>query len=432
MATGHTVSLDVGVSRTDLPRGPQVWSESVPGARSLALGVWVGSGSAHEPDGLQGIAHLLEHMVFKATERRSAREIAIAIEGLGGSLDAYTSREHTLYQARVLGEHLETAVDVLTDLVFHPLLRQEDLELERNVILEEIAAVEDTPDDWIFDWHARALWGEHPYGRPILGGRETVRAIGREDLARWWAAAYRPSRCVVTAAGCVEPEALVEAVARAFPRAEGPAAPGAEVLAPEGPGGPRDGAVERETSQMHLCLGARAFAHTDLRRPALEVLTTVLGGGMSSRLFQTVREELGLAYAVYAFHSLYRRGGQLGVYAGTEPAKAGRALEAVLAEIGRLASEPVPEAELAAAKNQVKGHRLLALESTTARMVRLAQFPLFDEPYETVEDSLARTEGVPAAEVQAVGAELLAPERLTVVRLGPPERARPVLKTLPA
>ncbi len=153
---------------------------------------------------------------------------------------------------------------------------------------------------------------------------------------------------------------------------------------------------------------------------------------MSSRLFQTVREELGLAYAVYAFHSLYRRGGQLGVYAGTEPAKAGRALEAVLAEIGRLASEPVPEAELAAAKNQVKGHRLLALESTTARMVRLAQFPLFDEPYETVEDSLARTEGVPAAEVQAVGAELLAPERLTVVRLGPPERARPVLKTLPA
>jgi predicted Zn-dependent peptidase len=421
-AVGRTVPLDTAVVQTTLPGGPVVLSETVPHARSVAVGVWVRWGAAHEPADRAGAAHFLEHVVFKGTERRSAREIAAAIEGLGGSLDAYTAREHTLYQARVLGEHLGVAVDVLADLVFHPRIRPEDVELERGVILEEIAGVEDTPEDWVFDLHAEALWGGHPYGRPILGTRESVRGIGPDDLAALWAEAYRATRCVVTAAGRVEHEALLEEVARRFPQERDPAAVPA-TPAPDGRPA-RERRVVRDTAQVHLCAGARAFPYGDARRYALEVATTALGGGMSSRLFQRVREELGLAYAVYAFESLYRAGGIAGVYAGTHPAHADRTLATIAEELDRARCEPWPEAELEAARRQVTGRVRLALESVEARMHRLARFPLYDEPYVSVEDELARIEAVGAEDVRAVCEEVLAPERWTVARLGP-ESANP-------
>lgn len=422
MATvlGETVSLDAGVARTEGPGGTLILSETMPGARSVAVGLWVKWGAAHEPPALQGVAHLLEHMVFKATERRTAHAIAAAIEGLGGHLDAYTSREHTLYQARVPAEHLPIAVDVLADLVFHPRHDAADLELERKVVLEEIAGVEDTPDDWIFDLHARALWGEHPYGSPILGSRETVTALERDVLAQTWAAAYRPSRCALIAAGRLEHEALVDEAVRRWP-AENDRVPEAEVALPRARP-PTAQQVERETAQMHLCLGVPTFADDDPRKPALEVALAALGGGMSSRLFQRVREELGLAYAIYAFHSFYRRGGVAGVYAGTQPATAAQTVETIEQELRRLGTYGLPGAELQATKNQVKGMRLLALESTTARMYRLAHPVLYDEPYETIDAELARIDAVGADEVGALCADALAPERWTRVSLGP---ARP-------
>lgn len=397
----------------------------------MALGVWVRWGSAHEPREFEGIAHLLEHMVFKGTERRSAHQIAAEIEGLGGSLDGYTSREHTLYQARVLGEHLGVAVEVLADLVFHPRLRSEDLDLERRVILDEIAGVEDTPDDWIFDLHAQALWGEHPYGSPILGTRETLGTIGRKDLVRVWERVYRPSRCVVSAAGQVDHDELVGVVERAFPRDDEPSPADADGPPPR----PRSGGVEnveRDTAQVHLCLGAQTFPHADARRHALEVASVALGGGMSSRLFQRVREELGLAYSVYAYHALYRGAGQVGVYAGTHPSAAERTLGEIVAELRRMGREPLSTRELEAVKNQVNGQRMLALESTTARMICLALFPLYGEPYETIAEGLARTEAVGADELRTVCEEFLAPERLTVLTLGPSGKSHPVFNVLPA
>lgn len=420
MATAleRSLQLDAGTFRTDLPGGPVVLTESVPGMRSVSIAVFVQVGAAHDAPGLGGIAHLLEHMVFKGTERRSAEALARAIEGLGGSIDAYTTREHTVYQARVLGEHLGVAVDVLADLVFHPLLRSEDLELERNVVLEEIAGVEDTPEDWIFDVYSRTLWGEHPYGRPVLGTRESVAAIAREDLRALWERAYRPARCAVVAAGQLEHEAVLEAVSRFFPRNDSTTP--FEDIAPAEDATPREEWVERETAQMHLCLGTRAFPHRDRRRHALEITTLALGGGMSSRLFQRVREELGLAYTIFTFQSLYRRGGQVGVYAATHPSTAARTLAEVRRELGRAGGEPFSAEELEAAKGQWKGQQRLALESTMARAYRIAQFVLYDEPYESLEESLARADAVSADEVRAVCEEFLAPDRLTIVRVGSP------------
>lgn len=422
-AVGRTHELDDGVVRTEGPGGSVLLSETIPGARSATVGVWVKWGSAHEPARRQGIAHLLEHMVFKGTERRAAREIAAAIEGLGGNLDACTGREQTLYQARVPAEHLGVAVDVLADLVFRPLLRAEDLELERKVVLEEIAGVEDTPDDLIFDLHTRAVFGDHPYGSPILGRRETVRAVGRGDLVETWAEAYRPGRCLVVAAGRLEHEALVEEVTGAFPEDGGPPPTAAEVAAPPAGARAREERLARETAQVHLCVGGPTAPDADPRRPALEVALAALGGGMSSRLFQRVREELGLAYAIYSYHSFYRRGGHAGVYAGTQSETADRTLDAIREELARMAAEPLPAAELAATRNQLKGQRLLALESTTARMYRLAHHWLYDEPYESIDDALARIDAVDAEQVRAVCETFLAPDALTVVRLGPTDSA---------
>lgn len=416
-ALGRSLQLDVGTFRTDLPGAPIVLTESVPAARSVSVAVFVRLGAVHDPPGLAGLAHFLEHMVFKGTELRSAVELARAIEGLGGSLDAYTAREYTAYQARVLGQHVGVAIDVLADLVLHPLLRSDDVELERNVVLEEIAGVEDVPDDWVFDLYSGALWGEHPYGRPVLGRRETVRAIAREDLAALLERGYRPSRCVVAAAGQLEHEAVLEAVARFFAANDSGTAP-EDVAPPDAAATPREEWVERETAQMHLCLGTRAFPHRDRRRHALEIASSALGGGMSSRLFQRVREELGLAYAIYSFHALYRRGGQVGVYAATHPSTADRMLDEVRAELARAGSEPLPAEELEAAREQWKGQQLLALESTMARAYRIAHFVLYDEPYEPLEESLGRIDAVTADQVRSVCREFLAPDRCTVVRLG--------------
>jgi predicted Zn-dependent peptidase len=404
--------------RAELGDGLEVLTEEVPGVRSAAVGVWVRFGSAHERRSEMGLAHLLEHMVFKGTRRRTAREVALVLERLGGSLDAYTTREHTSYQARVLDEDVGTALDVLADLVLDPLLRIEDLELERNVVLEEIATVDDTPDDLVFDLHAEALWGDHPYGYTILGTPTTVSALSAADLRRVHDAHYRSASLVIAAAGNVRHEAVVDRIQSLF---EGRAGGGSLPVALPAPATqpPREVRVARPSAQSHIVLGTQTFGHGDPRRYALVLLSSAFGGGMSSRLFQRVREELGLAYAIYAFQSFYRDAGVSGVYVGTRHDSAEQADAVIREEMARLAREGLTADELDDTKGQVKGQMVLALESSGARLHRLAGCALYDEPYLGLDELVARVDAVTRDDVAAVAAEYFDPARQVVVRLGP-------------
>jgi predicted Zn-dependent peptidase len=412
-----TVQLDERVFRTGLKGGPLVLSENIPGVRSVAVGVWIRWGASHDPDEKMGGSHLLEHMIFKGTETRSAREIALGIEGIGGALDAYTSREHTACHARVLDEHLPIAVDILTDLMFRPLLRESDLEVERNVILEEIAGVLDAPEELVFDLHARSLWGEHPYGYPVLGTKDTVKAMTRDDVLALWRASYKPASCVVASAGSVQHEEFLDLIHQYFPTDAGRAvAP--NLRKPSG-AEPSQDIHERESAQVHTCVGATTFPRSDPRRYASILVSTALGGGMSSRLFQRVREELGLAYTVYSFQSFYALGGLAGVYMATRPDTADQAVEEVCAELGSLAGSGLDRDELNSVKNQTKGQVILSLESTSARLQRLAGIALYDEPYLTLDEICARIDAVTEHTVAEVCREYYAPDRQTIVRLGP-------------
>ena len=419
-ANGATVQLDERTYQTRLAGGPLVLSEQVPGVRSVAVGLWMRWGASHDSPEQMGAAHLLEHMIFKGTERRSARQIALEIESIGGAIDAYTTREHTACHAHVLDEHLPIAVDVLADVVYGPLLRAEDLDVERNVILEEIAGVEDTPEELVFDLHARTLWGDHPYGSPVLGSAETVKAIASSDLQALWEKAYRPETCVVAAAGNLRHEEFLELLQRYLPHGRGrtdfPTVADPERLAP------KDEHVPRDSAQVHICVGSPTFARSDPRRYTSILVSTALGGGMSSRLFQRLREELGLAYIIYSYQSFYARGGLSGVYMATRPDTSVQAVEAVRGELGALAESGLSEGELAAVKNQTKGQVVLSLESTSARLHRLAGVAVYQEPYLALDEICARIDAVSEEEVATLCREFYAPDRQAVVRLGPQNR----------
>jgi predicted Zn-dependent peptidase len=414
----ETVKLDEGLYRTTAENGVTVLSESRPGVRSVAVGMWVRTASAHEERAKMGVSHLLEHMVFKGTERRTAREIALELEVRGGALDAFTSRDHTSYQARVLDEDLPRALDVLTDLVRRPALREADLALERRVVLEEINTVEDTPDDLVFDLHAATLWPEHPYGYSILGTRETVGGLQGDDLRALHQRAYHPRHVVIAAVGSLHHDVLLKLLARCgwFTFEGGPApVPVATVPA----GTPRERRVRRDSAQVHIVSGRDTFSYGDPRRYALMLLNTVLGGGMSSRLFQRVREELGLAYAIYTFQSFYQHAGITGVYVGTHPSTAEQAADTIRTELARLAAEGLDAATLAEAAQQLKGQVTLSLESPVARMHRLATLALHLEPYRTIDQVLADIDHVQIDDAKAVAETYFAPDQHAVVWLGP-------------
>ncbi len=417
MARGDTPAD--GFRRTVLPNGLTVLSERMPGVRSVAFGAWVRAASLHEPREKMGVSHLLEHMVFKGSARRSAKQIALELEALGGSLDAYTSREHTVYQARVLDEHLDVAADVIGDFVFQPLLRQADLELERKVVLEEIGMVDDTPDDLVFELHSESLWGQHPYGYSILGTRDTVSSLRTDDLESLHHRAYHPGQLIVAASGNVDHDALLATLERTgwTDRAGGDASrlvvptPVAEA--------PMQRHVSREGAQTHIVVGSATVAHGDPRRHAVVLLSTLLGGGMSSRLFQRVREELGLAYAIYTLPAFHADIGMHGVYVGTGPETARQALDAINEELARVAEHGLPADELAMGKSQLKGQVTLSLESVSSRMYRCAGVELYGEPYRTLDEMLALIDAVTADEIAGVARDFFAPEQQTVVSLGP-------------
>ncbi|MEA3509009.1 MAG: pitrilysin family protein, partial [candidate division NC10 bacterium] len=298
-----------GVYRKEvLDNGLVILTERMPEVQSISIGVWIPVGSRKEEERQAGISHFIEHMLFKGTERRSAEEIAAAIDSVGGILDAFTSREYTCYYAKVLGEHLPLAVDILADLVLHSRFDPADVEKERAVILQEIKMVEDNPDDQIHDLFTQTIWADHPLGRPILGPRETLSQIGRDEMAKFMDDSYRPDQAIISAAGGLDHQSLVDLVVAAFGDWEGRSQPG-----PSSPPISRVTTVneDRDLSQVHLCLGVKGLAYAHRDRYTLSILNTILGGGMSSRLFQEVREKRGLVYSIYSYTASYRDGGLL-------------------------------------------------------------------------------------------------------------------------
>ena len=412
-----TVSA-TGIERTQFENGLVVCSEFVPGVRSVAAAAFVRAGSVHERREQMGVSHLLEHLVFKGTAKRTAREIALALEARGGGLEAYTSREHTSFQAQVLERDLPLAVDVMRDLMFAPLLREEDLTMERQVIYDEIAQVEDTPDDLVFEEHNALLWGVHPYGFSILGTRDTLGALQAADLRVQHAATYQAGNTVFIAAGNIAHDDLVRLLTDAG-WAQSAAAPVRPVPMPPLPATATSLHIARDSQQAHIVLGSTTIPMSDPSRPAYLVVDALLGGGMSSRLFQRVREELALAYSVFGFHALYSDVGVHGVYVGTAPENARRALSAVRDELQRLVNEGVGEDELAMGREQLIGQYLLSHESVGARMQRVATSELYGEPFRTVDEVIQRIECVTTADALAVARRWFTPERQTVVTLGP-------------
>jgi predicted Zn-dependent peptidase len=383
------------------------------------MGTWVRAASVHEQRDKMGISHMLEHMVFKGTPSRTPKDLALALETLGGSLDAYTSREHTSYQAHCLDEHVGVAADVLADLIFRPLLRQSDLDLEKNVVLEEISTVEDTPDDLIFELHNELLWGDHPYGYSILGTRESVKALTSDDMKALHSSAYHPDQMVLAAAGSIEHDDLLEHLARAgWTDVAAGGRPRLARTAPP-PLPPVTSHFERDTAQTHVVIGSRAMSHNDPRRYAMTLIGTLLGGGMSSRLFQRIREELGLAYAVHTFQSFHADTGVHGVYVGTMPENARPAMDAINEELRRISREGLSAEELAAGKNQARGQITLSLETPASRMYRAAGAELYEEPYLGLDEVLAKIDAIEGDVVAEVCSTMFAPELQTVVTLGP-------------
>lgn len=412
---------ETGVSRTVLPNGLTVLSEFVPGVRSVAIGAWVRCGSMHERPEQMGMAHLLEHMVFKGTAKYSAKALALSLEVLGGSLDAYTTREHTSYQAHVLDEHIGEASGVLFELVFRPLLRDDDLRLERKVILEEIAMVDDTPDDVIFEMHAARMYPAHPYGHAILGSSASVKGLQLEDLRTWHERTYHPPQIVLAAAGNVTHEHLLDVLEQtgwvAQPRgvSEWLDAPPVPTVITHG----YEHVRRKDIAQTHLVLACEAPAHSSPERHAVAVASALLGGGMSSRLFQEVREELGLAYSVYSYYNTFFDTGQHGVYLATAPDQAREAYDVVRTAMSRVAAGAMTDDEIATGISQLKGQLVLSLEGVASRLYRAAEVALYAEPYRPLDALLAELDAVTPAQVRAACAAYLDPEQCSVLSLGP-------------
>jgi predicted Zn-dependent peptidase len=405
---------------SELPGGVRVVTERVPAVRSVALGFWIGTGSCSESDEQAGLSHLLEHMLFRGTERYGSAEIDQIFDSMGAELNAGTGKESTSVYARVLDQHLERAFDVIAQMVWAPAM--ESLAEEREIVLEEIAMYEDDPQDLIFDILGETIFPDHPLGRATLGRSDVVSGATREQLLRFHGERYLPGNVVIAAAGSVDHEQVVRWALDALPAgAEAHGAYHAAVLAPPRPTGAATRFRSRDTEQYHLTLGGPAIARDDERRFALRVLDGILGGTSSSRLFQAVREQRGLAYSVFTFQSLYAHAGQIGLYVGTRPENVVEVGGVLAAELARIREEPVSAEELERAKDNVKGRVVLALESTGARMERLGASLLSGMPILALDEMIERIEAVDIAAVGELAAELLAPERLSAAAIGPDE-----------
>jgi predicted Zn-dependent peptidase len=403
------------VVRDVLPNGLRLLTESIPHVRSVSMGVWLTRGSRHEGDRHPGIAHFVEHMLFKGTTTRSAEDIAQAVDSVGGQMDASTGKENANYAIKVLDEHLAFAVDLLSDVVLHPRFAADDLEREKSVIGEEIKMVEDMPDDLVHELFLQRYWMSHPLGRPILGTQESIDGFDRDVLGRYFTEAYTAGNLIVAAAGHIDHARVRELVEQAF---GGVAANGAPVS--EVPPQRHDVVLIRnkDLEQSHICLGTGAFPQNHPERYAALVFNTLLGGSMSSRLFQNVREKRGLAYSVGSGLSAFRDAGLLSIYAGCSNAKVGEVVSVIIDELRAMVATPIGQTELQRAKDNVRGSMLLGLESTWHRASYLARQEIyFDRPL-TIEETLAGIDAVTIDDVSRMARGLLTPTPLSLAVLG--------------
>jgi predicted Zn-dependent peptidase len=407
-----------GIRRTRLDSGLRVVTEHLPGLRSAAVGFWVGTGSRDEPESIAGASHFLEHLLFKGTESRHAAEIAEAVESCGGDMNAFTGQEITAFYVRVPDRHLGLALDILSDIVWTPALRVDEVESERQVILEEIKMRDDTPDDLVHDVFAGALFPDHPLGREVAGTQATISAMARDDIAEYHAAHYQPSNVVVAVAGNVDHDTVVAQVDAAQPQSprDRPARRnGADAGVPE-----HLAVLERPLEQAHVVLGVRALRRDDPDRFALAVVDQVLGGGMSSRLFQEVREKRGLAYSVFSYRSAFQETGALAVYCGTAPERVEEVLEVVRGELDRLVADGgITQRELTGAKGHLTGSLALSLESSSSRMHRIGRSELTMGEIPSLDWVVEQVESVTVDDIARVIDRVLGAGGRTLAVVGP-------------
>lgn len=399
-----------------LDNGMRVVTEHIPYVRSVAFGFWIMGGSRIEPDPLSGVTHFIEHMLFKGTKKRSARDIAIEIDSIGGHLDAFTSREFTCFLANCLDENLSMTMDLMVDILLNPVFPEDEIERERAVILEEIRSIEDTPDDYIHDILMQGFWKDHPLGRPIIGIKSTVGSVTRDSLKNYYHKAYQPQRIILAAAGNLHHEEILDMVKDIIPSPEEPhvfPAQSSPTIVPN------VSLKKKELEQVHLCLGTAGLTHADDSRHAGYLLNTILGSGLSSRLFQTIREERGLAYSVFSYSSSYKDTGMLVVYAGTKKESAEEVIDLVLKEFQKLKTDPVPKDELEKAKNQLKGNMMLGLESTVNRMSRLAKQEMYFGRRYTLSETLEAIDKVKQKDIKNLANRIMDTRYLNLASIGP-------------
>ena len=407
------------VTREVLDTGLRLITETMPHVRSVSLGVWLTRGSRHETADRSGIAHFVEHMLFKGTGTRTAEDIAQAIDSIGGQLDAFTAKEYASYYIKVLDEHLPTAVDLLADIVMNPNFAVEDLDKEKKVILEEIKMVEDTPDDLVHELFTQHFWEGHSLGRPILGSKESVESFTAEILRDYFRTSYVAPNLIVSAAGNVEHARVRDLIAGVFEKLPSTRAP----FVDETPRMlPQVILRSKELEQSHVVLGTSSYPQNHSDRYVSYIMNTMLGGSMSSRLFQNVREKRGLAYAVFSGLSAYRDAGNITIYAGCANEAVPEVVELCVEELRGMKQAPVPDAELRRAKDHLKGSLMLSLENTASRMSHLARQEIYFERHFTMDETLAGVERVTSADVKRVATDLFSNGSLAATVVGPSPR----------
>jgi predicted Zn-dependent peptidase len=411
------MALEVrNIRRQVLPNGLTIITEQMDHIRSASIGIWLQTGSRDEEPEWNGISHFIEHMVFKGTKHRTAEEIARQVDSIGGNMDAFTAKECICFNVKVLDEHIPTALDILSDLVLNPTFDTSDITRERGVIMEEIKMDEDNPDYLVHEIFTQNFWKDHPLGKPILGTKETVKRFERQPVVDAYAHRFAPGNIIVSAAGHLDHDRFVDLVTRQFEHMK-PMKNGFHSSTPK--------IVSRITlrnkkalEQVQLCLGVPSHPIAHEKRHAGYILNTLLGGGMSSRLFQNIRERQGLAYSIYSDLNPYRDTGCLGVYAGTSLASAAKVVQSVVAEFRKLKTERVPDEELRRAKDQLKGSLMLSLESSTARMSNLARQEMYFESYYDLDELIAKIEAVTADDLATLANEFFKTESVAVTALG--------------
>jgi predicted Zn-dependent peptidase len=408
-----------GYRKSVLPNGIRVITERMPHVRSVAVGVWVETGSRYETAGRDGVSHMIEHLVFKGTATRSAEDIARTMDSVGGQMDAFTTKEHTCFYVQVLDEHLPLAVDLLTDILLHPLFNDDELEREKSVVLQEIKMVEDTPDDVIHDIFAEQIWRGHPLGRPILGTRESVNMFDRDTVLGYFSEEYTPPRIIIAVAGNVTHEQVVELFGQGFNGFSRAATPH---LGEPAKLTPSVNIVHKSLEQVHLVMGFPGMHQSAPERYALFLLNDVLGGSMSSRLFQEVRERQGLVYSIHTGVQAFVDAGTMYVYAATDAQNFSKVLKSILQELRAVKKDGITPEELKRSKDHLKGSLMLSLESTSSRMNRLAKHEMNLGSFLTLDQMVSSIEAVRLEDVQALIGLLIDEDRLALTTLGPLDR----------